>query len=635
MGVEISVIIPTHRRDILIAQCLESLFVQDYPQDRIELMVIDDSGNVPADRLLNKLRVGHSNLRILSQQHKGPAAARNLGIRSSKGRIICFIDDDCVAAKNWVSSMARAHDQHPDIAAIGGTTVTSTDKIPVLAGQFLATGSIETQINGNKETIFFPTCNVSFKRHVLEVSGFDEKFPLPGGEDLELFWRLFKRGHRFVWDKSILVIHHREDTLRSFLKQAFVYGRGNYLVQHLHQDQPLLKELKTGTFQFWIATLLNIFKIPRFSYVLGRKLIKEYNIDSPAKKVAVYGHFLIHKIFYIVGNIAEFLRINKEMAERGRQADAVPNLLILDITHACNLTCRICDIWKTGRDESDMDLDLVKNMLLQAKELGIKEVALSGGEVLLRKDIFDICAYARSIKIKNLGVLSNGMLIVEYLERLKPYLIDNTISMVISLDSLDRGVHNRIRNSDTAWQKTVEALQLLSDLKKENPQVNFNVISIVLNENLEELKDIFDFIKSLGANSLQFQALLPNNLMMAERKDSPFWVEKERLGILDQSLDELIKLKEENAGFIRNSAFNLALMKKYFRGQLTADDVECFSAEKTVLISNQGICSTCFAGYGNIREQSLMEIISGRKRVEAKDAVKKCRWPCLLPCFCD
>ena len=274
-------------------------------------------------------------------------------------------------------------------------------------------------------------------------------------------------------------------------------------------------------------------------------------------------------------------------------------------------------------------------MLLQAKDSNIKEIALSGGEPLLRNDIFDIFKYAREIKIKNLGVLTNGILVENLQERLRPYLIDNTISLVVSFDSLKAEIHNKVRNSDSAWQKTVKSLNMLSSLKKNHPQLNFNVITVIMNQNLEELLDLANFIKGLNVNSLQFQALLPNNLRMAERRKSPFWVPEERFSLLDETIGKLIGFKKENPKFVKNSIENLSFVKKYYQGTITSNDVKCSSASETILISNQGNCTTCLSSYGDIKRQNLKDVFSNKERIEAQRKIRKCSWPCLLPCFCD
>jgi len=634
-SIRCSIIIPAYNREKTLRRCLTSLGNQDYPRDKFEIIVVDDGSSDGTVQMLSNLAKKYRNLRYIKQFRKGPASARNLGAKHARGEIIGFTDDDCVLSKDWIKLMVDSHGRNPEFTAVGGLTSVSNEKNNIIVSQFLSNCSIQIGLNGGREIIFFPTCNVSFKKGIFNKYKFDEKFPLPGGEDLEFFWRLFKDGHKFLWNKDIRVTHYRNETLNSFIRQAHIYGRGNLLTRYLHNDHPLLKELKTGKISFWLATLVNIIKIPRFSFFLGRRLIKENNIRSVYKIISVYSYFTLHKIFYIFGNIWEFFRIRKKAVSKEQTSLSMPRLLILDITHSCNLTCKICDIWKTGSSEQDMDFFHIKKMLLQAKEAGIKEIALSGGEPLLRQDIFDVFEYARTIRIKNLGVLTNGILIGRYIDRLKPYLIDGTISLVVSFDSLRPYVHNDIRNSHIAWQETMGSLNTLSNLKKDYPQTNFNVIAIILNQNLEELPDLVNFIKSMGANSLQLQVLLPNNLRMAERRKSAGWITKERLPVLDGVIDELIELKEQNSQFIRNSPRNLFLMKKYYRGTVTSGDVRCHSARETVLVSNRGNCTTCFSSYGNIRKQSLKDIFKSKERVEAQEKVKRCSWPCLLPCFCD
>lgn len=628
-------IIPTHKRPLLLRECLRSVFEQEYPRDRFEVIVVMDGKDEATESMLKGLTSGFHNLRYVGQENKGPAAARNLGIRSSSGEIVGFIDDDCVLDKDWVKLMIQAHLNNPAIAAVGGLTIPSNQNSAVLASQFLSNCSIETFFRGVPRIIFFPTCNVSLKRHIFEAYQFDESFPFPGGEDLELFWKLFKEGYHFIWDKEIKIIHCREETTRSFFRQAYTYGRGNFLVQYLHGDQPLLKELKTGWITFWFASLINLIKIPRFSYSLGSRLIRENNIGDVRKKMSIYGYFVLHKMFYLLGNIAEFIRTRKGYFNEEKKVIQVPRLLILDITHSCNLHCRICDIWKTGKREKDIGIAHIKKMLFEAKSLKINEISLSGGEALLRKDIFEILDYARKLEIKNLGVLTNGILVKENLDKLNPYLFDNTVSLVMSFDSLNKDLHNFIRNSTIAWQETVAALNLLSVLKKEKPQVNFNVISIILNQNLEELLGLARYIKSIGADSLQFQALLPNNLRMAVRNESSFWVSRERFPLLDSIIDELVQFKNENPGFIRNSIRNLELIKKYFRGILTSTDVRCVSARETILVSNQGNCTTCFSTYGDAKIYKLKDILNRKEIIRSRENVENCHWPCLLPCFCD
>ena len=401
MTKEISIIIPTYNRKKMLEKCLFSIFNQSFDQEKMEVIVVDDGSSDGTSKVMRGFMAKHENLVYLKQHSKGPAAARNKAISVAKGKIIGMVDDDCTVEKNWVEKMLRAHIQAPGIEAIGGATQVNTKSVPVMVSQFLSNSSIETIIERKKEVVFFPTCNVSFKREILEKNKFNERFPLPGGEDLEFFWRLFKAGHRFALEKNIKLVHFRQESLLTFIKQAYIYGRGNLLVKHLHPDQPLLKELKTKGGQFWLASAINILKIPRFAFVLGAKQIDSCGEVLLMRKVKIYLSFILHKMFYIFGNVKEFFCLNKTEEKQRPLTEHVPELLIIDITHRCNLSCRICDIWQTQKSEKDMPIEEVKKLIFQAKELGIREIAFSGGEPLLREDIFELLEYAKGQGITN------------------------------------------------------------------------------------------------------------------------------------------------------------------------------------------------------------------------------------------
>jgi len=628
---DISVVIPTYNRKLKLKACLDSLFAQTYAIGNFEIIVIDDDSADGTKNMLEALIKINSNLRYFIQSHKGPAAARNLGIQHARAELIGFTDSDCVLDKDWVKEMVQAHNLEKHIAAIGGVTEVDSYNIKAQVSQFLSDGAIETQINGETETIFFPTCNVSFKRQYL-IGGFNELFPLPAGEDLDFFWRLFKDGSRFSYKKNIKVFHDCHTDLFSFLKQAYMYGRGNYLVQYMHHNHPLLKEIKTkNNAVFILGSILNIFKIPRFSYILGRRLIKHLNRLSLQERFQVYVYFALHKINYLIGNIVEHFKVNKMPGNKSSK----PELIILDITHRCNLQCNICEIRKDKPIE-EYTLKEINNIIVQAVDWQVNEFALSGGEPLLREDIFEILDFVKENKY-HIGVLTNGVILSDYfIKRLLPYLIGGQLSLSISLDALTPSVHDEIRGVGGCFEKTEAAFRILSKLKNEYPGINFNSISIILNENLEELLDLAIFLKSLNVNSIQFQPLLSNNLVMKERKKgAKYWIPSDRLAVLDRTIDKLIEFKRGNPILVRNSENNLRLAKKYFRDCLTQNDVKCQYVTKTMLIANNGEVTTCFESYGNIRRKGLKEIYASKDSKKAKDKVGKCKHPCLLPCFCD
>ena len=314
---------------------------------------------------------------------------------------------------------------------------------------------------------------------------------------------------------------------------------------------------------------------------------------------------------------------------------AKPAMVILDITHRCNLNCAMCDISKDGFDpKKEFTSKEVFKVIDDMTDWGVKELVLSGGEALLRSDLFEILNYARG-KV-NTGILTNGILIDDSVfKKIEPYLSEGSLSLTISLDGINAKTHDFIRGKAGAFEKTTALLKKLSDLKKKNPRVNFNVISIILNANLEELERIFKFVKSLSANTMQFQPLLPNNLRLEKRYLTSFWVPESRYAVLDRVMDRIIAGKRQYPDFLVNSERDLHLVKKYFRRELRPDEVKCYAIFKTMLISMDGKATACNTSYGNVRKQNLKEMWKSPEAANSRRIIKNCANPCLLPCFTD
>ncbi len=639
---DISIIVPNYNRKHKLRECLESLLSQDYPQEGFEVIVIDDGSNDGTDNMLSELSHEHPNLRYFLQPHSGPAASRNRGIKEAKSEIIAFTDNDCIVSKDWAKKMVDAHRLEAEVMAIGGLTRVYRGNIKALVSQFLSDGAINANIEGRQSTIFFPTCNVSIKKQYLGAEGFKEVFPLPAGEDSEFFWRFFKRGKRFKHRKDIAVFHNCNDSFRSFLRQAYMYGRGNYLVQYIHKDHPLFTEIKTkNSLVFILGTIVNFLKIPRFAYLLGRGLIDTDNAFNINERVQIYFYFAFHKMMYLLGNIDEHYRLLNNTDEyfqgiaQNNGGLAKPEFIILDVTHRCNLKCNICEIRK-DRSSEELKTEEIKDLIDQAREWGVSEFVLSGGEPFVREDIWEILDFVKERNFR-IGVLTNGILLNEdFIKRLLPYLSCDALSLNISIDAMTPSIQDDIRGSQGCFERTMHGLTILSDLKIKHSNINFNTISIILNENLEELLPLVNLLKSLRVNSIQLQPLLSNNLIMKQRqRNIKYWVPGDRLTVLDNVIDSLIAFKKQNAGLLRNSGNNLRLIKKYFRGLLSSNDIKCHYITKTMLIANNGDATTCFGGYGNIRDKALQALYMSDKSLKMREAVSSCKAPCLLPCFTD
>lgn len=626
---KVSVVIPTAGRFEPLTKCLNALIKQSFAKSMYEIIVVFDGIRPPEGF---EESIGSENVRVVENKgSRGPAAARNRGVLEARGEIVAFTDDDCIVDKNWVRIMYEAHFRFKDVVCIGGNTVTRKDNIFARLSQNLSNSSIFFK----DYPIYFPTCNISFKRVFFRYLKFNESFKFPAGEDLELGWRLLKEGYKLEYVPQAMVLHdcHKEG-VKSFIKQSYLYGRGNFNVSLIHPDHVLLKCLKTRGLKFVSVWLKNVMGVFRFARYMTLNAQQNFDFGGRLNKIKLYSLFTLHRLFYCLGWFRQYFSGKKEKL----YLTQVPASLILVITHKCNLTCRICDIWQTSKETEDMSAAEIIDMIRQAHTLDIPEICFSGGEPLLHRDIYTILKFLKEEKIRNIGLLSNGILINENFEKLEPYIASGIINPVISLDSLEPKVHQYMRNSNDCFADTVAALKKLSRLKKSYEGVNFHVITIVCRDNLRELCDIASYVYKLGATSIQFQCLLPNNMVLSERKNSRFApVSESERKLLQKSIAELREAKAKYPSFIQNTDLNLSMFEDYYFGDSKAlEDVVCFSGDRTLLVAADGSYSSCFGTYGNMRHDSLRDVLKSPKRMKnAKLVKRKCKQPCVLPCFCD
>jgi GT2 family glycosyltransferase len=195
----ISVVVPTYNRAARLERLLRVMAEQQVAGG-FEVIVVDDASPDETPEVLERLRAAlPMELRVVRQpQNRGPATARNTGWRAANGSAVAFTDDDCMPEPGWLAALVRAlHDA--DIAQ--GKTVID----PSGAG---AVGPFGHTIEVLAETGFYETCNIAYRRQVLEsLGGFDETFRMAYGEDTDLGWRGRSAGASTAFAPDAVVRH--------------------------------------------------------------------------------------------------------------------------------------------------------------------------------------------------------------------------------------------------------------------------------------------------------------------------------------------------------------------------------------------------------------------------------------------
>lgn len=206
----VSVVVPTYGRPDRLARLIAALEAQDIDR-AYEVIVIDDGSPPEAWRELVRLAEASTlGSRLVIERlatNAGPAVARNRGWRRAQAPLVAFTDDDCVPTPSWLRTLVHALDDHD---VVQGVT------LPDPHGTW---GPFSRSIEETSER-FYPTCNVGYRRSLLErLDGFDLAYR-DAVDDTDLAMRARKLGARTTFADQALVHHavHRSDYL-AFLRE--------------------------------------------------------------------------------------------------------------------------------------------------------------------------------------------------------------------------------------------------------------------------------------------------------------------------------------------------------------------------------------------------------------------------------
>ncbi|MDX2176874.1 MAG: glycosyltransferase [Candidatus Sumerlaeia bacterium] len=227
----VSVVVPFHNRVADVPRCLEAVLREARAIPGAEVVVVD---NGSTDGTREALAAVES-ARLVDCARRGPAAARNAGIRGARGELVAFTDSDCVPDPGWLAALVAPF-ADPDVRAVGGRIDTLRTESGV--AWYVATRRLldNEVFFGARDPFppFFATANAAYRRADLErVGGFDEELWTP--EDADLCWRVMEGGGRMVYVPEAVVKHRHRDTFRGFFRQARDYGRGGYQLYAKHR----------------------------------------------------------------------------------------------------------------------------------------------------------------------------------------------------------------------------------------------------------------------------------------------------------------------------------------------------------------------------------------------------------------
>ncbi len=230
-GPFVSVIIPTYNNSMLVVEAVESVFAQTYKP--VELVVVDDGST---DDTAERLRAYEGRLTLIRQVHRGPAVARNAGIRASKGAIVAFLDSDDVWKPAKLERCAGELVGNADVGVVytGVRVLDLTTQQEQYAPCYDISGMISREMFLECRGVNLSAIT-TWRRCLDEIGLFDEE--LFRAQDWDLFIRLAER-YAYGFVPEVLTIRRVHAGGLSVVRRDLYRGYNLRVIQKAAQRRP-------------------------------------------------------------------------------------------------------------------------------------------------------------------------------------------------------------------------------------------------------------------------------------------------------------------------------------------------------------------------------------------------------------
>lgn len=320
-----------------------------------------------------------------------------------------------------------------------------------------------------------------------------------------------------------------------------------------------------------------------------------------------------------------------QLSEKLHRPLCGPALGTLMVTYRCNFHCTMCDMPHKAsmyqkQGEKEFDTDRFKTIISEFARLGIPGIGFTGGEPLLRDDIFELMAETRRLgMITHLN--SNGWLLDD---NAADKLIETGIdSLNISLDGASAKTHDAMRQAKGSFEHAVKGIQRVVERKKQRKsQLRVKTVAVLDEANIDEVPQMFELGAELGIDCIE---LIPRQKFTDPESETS--IDEEFL----EKVDGLVQWLTSNrlSVPVENSTQHLHLFKSSFSGK--PSPIHCKAGYNSLAVDCYGNVFPCVPWInwgkttGNIANCTLAELWSSPSYQQQREKTTACR-DCYLNC---
>ncbi len=274
----------------------------------------------------------------------------------------------------------------------------------------------------------------------------------------------------------------------------------------------------------------------------------------------------------------------------------LPRYVHFLLTFDCNFNCKQCQVDACRRDVRQLSYTEVLKIIDDIKETGVRHLIFTGGEPLVRDDVFDILRYADKVGIPRITLATNGYLVEKYQKELSELRIDRVVT---SID--DVGERNdAVRGKAGAFASSLKALEIFKKIGVKVREINTTVFP----NNVSHIKDLAEHVVNSSATNWVLGMLIP--IGRASQLSANNFVEAEILELIDM-------VKKLRAYCPVELMSHTGYLKNHFQ-EVTSEPFFCRAGRECCAINPDGevlpcnITSDIRFSQGNVREKRFKSI---------------------------
>ena len=300
----VSMIIPIRNEEKYIVKCLESVVAQDYPKEKLEIILVDGMSEDKTPYIIREYMKKYIFIKLFENPRKTVQYALNIGVQNAIGEYIVRMDAHAEYAQDYVSKSVE-YLEKTGAANVGGPTIVKGKKpiqkaiAAAYASPFALGGSshYKDDFEGYADTVAWG----AFRRQdLIDIGLYDER--LPRNEDDDLNFRITENSGKIFITPKIKSVYYPKETYAGLFKQYYNYGLWKVAVIKKHKKPARIAHLIPMLFvafliSFGILSIISPIFTHIFLGVMSLYMILNvyFSTKAPAGSYSVmWAHFVIH-----------------------------------------------------------------------------------------------------------------------------------------------------------------------------------------------------------------------------------------------------------------------------------------------------------------------------------------------------